>query len=90
MSVFIEDYCKGDDSDFAKRLNELWKEVVLIGSDELDFYDDGEMLIARIYIAHSITCGDVVVIQRVFSDWFWSFTASFRGAGFELCVRLKG
>lgn len=90
MSVFIEDYCKGNDSDFAKRLNELWKEVVLIGSDELEFYDDDEMLIARIYIAHSITRMDVEVIQRVFADWYWCFTTSFRGAGFELCVRLKG
>lgn len=89
MSVFIEDYCKGNTNDFAKRLKELHDEAVIIGSDELEFSNCEFDVIARIYIAHAISCYDIEVMQEVLAGCYWRFMTSFKGRGFELWIDLK-
>lgn len=89
MSVFIEDYCKANKNDFAKRLEELHDEAVLIGSDELDFSKDEVQVTARIYIAHVISCCDFEILRRVFGSCYWRIITSFKGNGFELWIDLK-
>lgn len=88
MSVFIEDYCKVNTNDFAKRLKELYDEAVFIGSDELEFSDCEFDVDAKIYIAHTISCNDIEVMQRVLAGCYWRFMASFNGRGFELWIDL--
>ena len=88
MSEFVEDYYKVKKNDFAKRLKELHDEAVIIDSDELDFSMDEVNIIARIYIAHTISCVDIEIIQRVFAGCYWRFMTSFKGGGYELWIDL--
>lgn len=89
MSVFIENYCKANKNDFASRLNQLHDKAVIIGSDELEFLDDDGVVTARIYIAHSISCNDIEVLQSLFGGCYWRFLPSFRGSGYALWIDLK-
>lgn len=89
MSVFIEDYCKANKNNFAKRLKLLHRKAVIIGSDELEFSNNVIDVTARIYIAHSISCGDIEIMQDVLAGCYWRFMSSFKGTGFELWIDLK-
>ena len=89
MSVFIEDYCKANTNDFASRLDRLLDKVVIIGSDELEFTNVVVGVMAKIYIAHTISCNDIEIMQQVLADCYWRFTSSIKGYGFELWIDLK-
>lgn len=88
MSVFIEDYCKVNTNDFAKRLKELYDEAVIIGSDELEFSVCEFDVIARINIEHTISCFDIEVMMEVLAGCYWRFITSSNGRGFELWIDL--
>lgn len=89
MSVFIEDYCKANTNDFASRLDRLHDEAVIICSDELEFSNVVVGVMAKIYIAHTISCNDIEIMQQVLAGCYWRFTPSFKGTGFELWIDLK-
>ena len=89
MSVLIEDYCHQSQCEFSKKLNELLEEAVIIGSDEIDFMNDKSETIAKIYIAHIITCYDIEIIQEVFAGYYWRFVTSFKRTGYELWIDIR-
>lgn len=89
MSVLIKDYCKNAESELSQRLQMLLDRDVLIGSNELNFQEQGEMWVVRIHVHHTINCNDFGVIHETFDGLYWAVTTLLCDDGFEIMVSVS-
>lgn len=86
MSVFLEDYCKGTQTEMSRLLKKCWDDAIFIGSDEIDIRKDEWDCTVAVYVQHSITCNDIHRLLDIFSGLYWRIMTSFNGSGFEVLI----
>lgn len=86
MSVFIEDFCKEEESELAKKLAELVDWFVLIGEDSVNITNNKSCISCHVIVTHTISCNDIEVMQRVLAGLYWRFSTAPGSHGYELCI----
>lgn len=89
MSVRLDEYCETSQSKFADALRVALKDVVFIGSDEIEFVENGDKVKADIKIMYSLTMFDVKHLLDVFRDFFWSIEPINDTYTYRIVVNLK-
>ena len=89
MSVTLEKYCETSQSKFAEALRVALKDVVFIGSDEIDFEEVSGKVRASIKIMYTLSMFDVKHLLEAFSDFYWNIEPTNSDYSFQIVVHLK-
>jgi len=89
MSVTLEKYCETSQSKFAEALRVALKDVVFIGSDELNLEWVGDKVRASIGIMYTLSMFDVKHLLDAFSDFYWQIDPTSSDYTFVIVVHLK-
>lgn len=71
MSVTLEKYCETSQSKFAEALKVALKDVVFVGSDDIEFEEVSDQVKARIQVMYSLSVFDVRHLLDAFSAFYW-------------------
>lgn len=89
MSVRLDEYCETSQSKFAEALKVALKDVVFVGSDEIEFVENGDKVKADIEIMYSLNRFDVKNLLDAFRDFFWSIEPINDTYTYRIVVNLK-
>ncbi len=86
MSVYLEDYCRGSQTEMSRLLKKCWDEAILIGSDEITTRKEEYDYTIEVLVQHTLSSNDLRKLLDIFSGLYWRIMTSFKASGYEIWI----